>query len=319
MEFLAYIPVPILLVIGIAANVGSGVINRYYTKAVSRGMGGFYLFLLITSYVSAVCIWGVTGFDLKMSAYSVITALIQGVVMALSAAFVLYSIAVGPWAYTTVITSFSMLIPTLIGTVFWHEQIDALTVIGIVLVAVSIVLSVQKGKKHNESAEPPQDESKKYKSGVSAKWFAAVIVATVATGGMGVIQKVHQKSDYRAELLPMLAISFAVMGTVFAILLVIYFIKFGSGSLLENPPQTRGAKVLLVMLIVVAGLCGMIKNIVNMYLSGVMNSAVFFPLSNGGNLVIVTLLAIFAYKEKLTVKQWIGLGAGIVAVVFLCL
>ena len=53
MEFLAYIPVPILLIIGIAANVGSGVINRYYTKSVSNGMGGFYLFLMITSYVSA--------------------------------------------------------------------------------------------------------------------------------------------------------------------------------------------------------------------------------------------------------------------------
>lgn len=315
MDILAYIPVPILLAIGIAANVGSGVINRHYTKTVSRGMGGFYFFLLITSFVSAVCIWGVTGFDLKISTYSGVMALIQGIVMALSATFVLYSIAVGPWAYTTVITSFSMLIPTLIGTIFWQEHIDALTVIGIVLVAVSIVLSVQKSKK----PEPSQEESQSVKSKVSVKWLVAVIVATVATGGMGVIQKIHQKSDYRTELMPMLAISFAVMGTVFAILSVIHIIKFGKSSVFENPPQTRGAKALLFTLIVVAGLCGMVKNIVNMYLTGVMNSAVFFPLSNGGNLVIVTLIAIFAYKEKLTVKQWIGLGAGIVAVVFLCL
>lgn len=317
---MAYIPVPILLIIGIAANVGSGVINRYYTKSVSNGMGGFYLFLMITSYVSAVCIWAVTGFDMKISAYSGIMALIQGVVMVLSATFVLYSIAVGPWAYTTVITSFSMLIPTLIGTVIWHEHIDALTIAGIVLVAVSIVLSVQKSKKPlPESAEAVLDAPQIVKSKVSAKWFVAVIVATIATGGMGVIQKVHQKSEFRAELLPMLAISFAVMGTVFAMLSVIHILKFGKNSLLDNPPQTKSGKTLLFTLIIVAGLCGMIKNIVNMYLSGVMDSAVFFPLSNGGNLVIVTLLAIFAYKEKLTVKQWIGVGAGIAAVIFLCL
>lgn len=57
----------------------------------------------------------------------------------------------------------------------------------------------------------------------------------------------------------MLAISFAVMGTVFAMLSVIHILKFGKNSLLDNPPQTKSGKTLLFTLIIVAGLCGMIK------------------------------------------------------------
>ena len=56
----------------------------------------------------------------------------------------------------------------------------------------------------------------------------------------------------------------------------------------------------------------------NLYLSGVMDSAVFFPIVNGGGFVLATIAAVLLFKEKLSTKQWIGVVLGIASVVFLC-
>ena len=67
-----------------------------------------------------------------------------------------------------------------------------------------------------------------------------------------------------------------------------------------------------------SGVCVAVNNKLNLYLSGVMDSAVFFPIVNGGGLVLTTLAAVLLFKEKLSTKQWIGVVIGIASVVFLC-
>ena len=71
-------------------------------------------------------------------------------------------------------------------------------------------------------------------------------------------------------------------------------------------------------IMLVSGVCVAINNKFNLYLSGVMDSAVFFPIVNGGGLVLTTLVAVLLFKEKLSKKQWIGIVLGILSVVFLC-
>ena len=68
-----------------------------------------------------------------------------------------------------------------------------------------------------------------------------------------------------------------------------------------------------------AGITFALNNVINLYLSGVMNSAVFFPIVNGGGLTLATITSIFLFKEKLTPKQWIGIICGITAIIFLCI
>ncbi len=351
MEFLQFIPIPLLLVVTIAANLGSGVINRHYSKNVTGGLGGFYFFLVITSAVSVLSIAAISGFDLAVSGYTAAIGAAFGVVMTVSAVFLLYSIKIGPWSYTTVITSFSMLIPAIGGAICWHEEIDALTIVGMVLVVASVVLSVQTKKKSTavapsaiekaaitdtaegesaatadseifESEMPAVSENTDKNGGktkFSARWIVCVSIAALASGGIGMLQMTHQKSVYRGELLTMLVIAFAVETVILSIALLAYVLKYGRAALFENPPKTKKLWALLVFLIVVAGLCGMLNHVINLYLSGVMDSAVFFPLVNGSNLVLVTVLSIFVYRERLSVKQWIGLGIGIIAVLCLCL
>ena len=72
-------------------------------------------------------------------------------------------------------------------------------------------------------------------------------------------------------------------------------------------------------MMVVSGACVAVNNKLNLYLSGVIDSAIFFPVVNGGGLVLTTLAALVFFRERLTKVQWIGVGIGIVSVVFLCI
>jgi drug/metabolite transporter (DMT)-like permease len=73
-----------------------------------------------------------------------------------------------------------------------------------------------------------------------------------------------------------------------------------------------------IIMMIVCGICIAVNNVLNLYLSGAMDSAVFFPIVNGGGLILTTLSALILFKEKLSVKRWIGIIFGIVAVILLC-
>ena len=54
----------------------------------------------------------------------------------------------------------------------------------------------------------------------------------------------------------------------------------------------------------VGGVLQAVNHKLNLYLSGVMDSAVFFPIVNGGGLVLTTLLAVPLFRERLAGRQW---------------
>ena len=76
---------------------------------------------------------------------------------------------------------------------------------------------------------------------------------------------------------------------------------------------------MLLLLCVVGGVCFGINNIVNLYLAGKVDTAIMFPIVNGGAAVLNSLVGLVLFKDKLTAKMWLGIGAGIISVVLVCL
>ena len=66
---------------------------------------------------------------------------------------------------------------------------------------------------------------------------------------------------------------------------------------------------------IVGGSSG-IGNLCKMVLMSLMNLSLIFPLINAGGIIVTSLVAIFVYKEKLTVKQYLGVLCGIITIVF---
>ena len=90
----------------------------------------------------------------------------------------------------------------------------------------------------------------------------------------------------------------------------------------ESAPVLKAAAVLYMLplaLFIAGGVGVALNNQINLYLSGVVASAVFFPIVNGGGLILITAASVVLFREKLTIRQWIGLALGIAATLLLCI
>ena len=70
---------------------------------------------------------------------------------------------------------------------------------------------------------------------------------------------------------------------------------------------------MILLIMVLCGVFSAINNKFNLYLSGVMDSAVFFPIVNGGVIVLSGLASVLVFKEKISGKKLAGLIIGIIA------
>lgn len=109
----------------------------------------------------------------------------------------------------------------------------------------------------------------------------------------------------------------------------IYSFLFSSANLLlykirrketsEHIFDKKRKSVLLLLLFIAGGVGIALNNLINLYLSGVVDSAVFFPIVNGGRLILITVASLIFFEEKLSANQWIGLCFAIAATLLLCI
>ena len=73
-----------------------------------------------------------------------------------------------------------------------------------------------------------------------------------------------------------------------------------------------------IYLALFAGIAFGLNNKMTLYLCGIMDSAVFFPVYNVGALLLNTFSGIVIFREKLSKRQIVGIAIGIVSVLCLC-
>ena len=294
-------PIPVILIFSMSACLGCNIIQKYYASKSASGFLPVFLCNAISGIISAVVLlcWG--GFG-TVSLFTALLGALFGLVVCMQGVATLLALRVGPMSFTTVIISFSTVLTALSGAVFWGETLKPLQIVGIALMAVSFIFAVEK----------KSDE----KSG-SWKWLLLCLLAFVCSGGVGLMQKIHQTSVHKDELNAFLITSFAVASVFSACTVAIMKAKEKTPLL----PQKENGKVawVLIALMVIVGALTAVNHKLNLYLSGVMDSAVFFPIVNGGGLVLATVAALIVFREKLTKKQWCGVIVGTLSVLCLCL
>lgn len=373
MELLQILPVPLLLVITIAANLAANVTKKQYGSPACGGKDSAYIYSAVTSAICAVLMVAFAGFRISMSWYTLVLGLLYGVCTMLATVLLTKAMTIGPMSYSMVINSASTVITALSGFFFWNESLGALKIVGLVLMAGCFIFSVKK------------DDSGKR---ASLLWLVITLFSAVAGAGVGLLQKIHQSSAYRGELMGFLVIAFAFS---FVASMVPYLwhrraslfsgrialaqkqaaeadipaglsaaesdktvlsasaengaVALPPDSALTKPAESealltssgdaenlsepaaegakkrrkrwgRGAKIALLA---GSGVAVALNNVINLYLSGVMPSAVFFPLVNGIGLVLGIVAGLVIFREKLTPRQWIGIACGVAATLLLCL
>ena len=211
------------------------------------------------------------------------------------------AVELGSVAISSLFYSCGFIIPTVWGCIYFQEGINALHIIGIALILISFIVSVE--KKENKPFH--------------WKWLIAALGGTLFSGLVGVVQKLFgaQPVEYSLDLF--LCVSFAVIillsGAIFLIC-HIFEKKEPALSTVEHKPDVKTVGFTGLLGVAMGGV-----NKLNTYLAGVLPSVVMFPATNGGVIVATACFSALLYKEKLSKKQILSILIGFVAIVVIAI
>lgn len=284
--------------ISLFANLSGGIIKKRINDRYENNFFSYQLYNCIVSLSASVTLFFLCD-NFKISLYTIVLALIFGFVTLLQQAANLIALENGPFSYTSVIISFSTLIPAISGRFFWNESIDMIQYLGILLMLICFIFSVDFRKNDRKA---------------NFRWLIYSFSAFLFTGLIGVMQKLHQSSVYKDELDAFLIVAFGFSFVCSCVLMAL----FRSKRKLFSSDKKSILTLMPLVLMLLSGIFAALNNKLNLYLSGVIDSAVFFPIVNGGGLILTSVAAVIIFKERLTIRQWFGLGIGIVSVILLC-
>lgn len=277
----------LLLVLSVGSAVlQNGIFNSVCKKSL-KSDPDIYKFNL---FVYAVCllIFGILTVGKHLSLYTVLLGMLFGIVTALGNLYKMAALSKGPMHITLLITTSSMIIPTLSG-VFFGEKFSLFKLLIALVLIYFIYLSIgkRKGEKINRS------------------WSICCLIAFLLIGTVGVLQKIHQTSAHKSEISGFLFVSFLISAIISA------FKSKGKETL---KMETR-----LIPLALICGGCTFAMNYINLKLSGLLPSQLFFPLVNGSSIVLSSVLSVVLFREHLSTRQTMGLIGGILSLIGICL
>lgn len=293
----------ILLAVSVVMNLLScGILRNDFCKKEIAGNADLNAFNAVSSLLSAATLAVISlasGSLCAPSAYTLILGVVFGIATALCAILHMKALENGPLSYTSVICSCAMVIPALSGLLFFGEDVTTLQYVGIVLMVISFACAVDR-----QNGE----------TGMSFKWMLLCLGSFLFSGSVGVMQKVHQSSAYKDELGIFLVIAFIASAIFSAALSAYYKKKCGQQITVINGVKVKKFVVVSIVCGIGIALC----NQINMYLAGVMDAIIFYPVVNGAGMLLTTAAGLVFWKEKLSKKQWLGLVTGAAAIFLLC-
>ncbi len=290
----------ILILCGtILASACASLSNAFYGK---KGKCNPFLFGACASLIACIFFFCYNKFQFHFDRYTLGLAALFAITYLTCDVCVVYAMKRGSVAMTTMISSFSLLLPTLFSVIYWKESTNWLFYVGLVFVCGALVLSNLPKKEEGEN----KTQEKRNK----LDWIWVILVALVffANGSCAIIQNFHQKTGgapFKAEFMILALSIVCITNTIISCVMLkketVGYLKrasiFGGAYGLFN-----GVMNLLVMLVAS---------------SGIINLSVFYPVLSVGTLALVFTASIIIFKEKFSVVQYVGIALGVVAIVLL--
>ena len=271
--------------LNVASSVGQSALSKQY--AVKHGNATVFNINKALAGSAAFLFLGVlTGMSFHVP--TLLFGIGYGIVLCFSMHFGFRALSTGPMALTSIIASFSLVIPFVFGIAVWKEPISVCGRIGIVCLLIAILLF----------------NAKKEKNNISLKWFIYAILTLLTNGICSLIQKYHQlyfPKLYRMEFM---------LFSLCCVLLILTVQQTAAHG--RNRPSfhfsTQG---------MVAGVLNSTANYSVLYLSATEKASVLFPVISVVNVIGAWFIGMVVFKERLTFLQICGLVTGITAVLLL--
>ena len=204
------------------------------------------------------------------------------------------ALCLGPMALTSMLASFSIVIPLFFGVTVWNETLGGFKITALVLLVFAILMiNIDKFKKDAKT------------DGGYAIWLVFVALTFLSNGFCSVIQKQHQNlypESYSREFM------------LFAVLLS--SVVFTTAALIKAKPKeilaSRGKRYG-----VISGIANGLLGFFTLVLSSLEDTTVLFPIISAGTILASLFCGRLIFKEKLKAHHYLALAAGILAVIFL--
>lgn len=245
-----------------------------------------------------------TGNFAYATGYTLRFALFYALLSLLSQILLLLAMGCGSVAFSSLVFSCGFIPSTMLGMWYYSEPVRAGQLIGIVILVFAMYLCL--APKRGEQASCPP------------KWFAFAFGAFLCSGLVGFLQKYHQNGADKAALPAMLTFVFCINVVCSAGLFFILHIHLQKKRMQSTPPKASYSvphhKRFYLLCILLGGIFA-VQNLNNTYLSGILPSAIFFPILNGSIILCTALCARFLFGERMRCRQWIGFLIGIAAMI----
>ena len=246
------------------------------------------------SYAVAAIVALAFGFEKNISFETLIVASFYAFIVCSLQGLSVYAMKIGPMSATSLLVLYGMIIPAIAGPIFWKEPFSILQGIGVILVLVSMWL-LRKEEATSKTADK--------------KWGIIALVLFFLSGFAGLAEKIHQSTNGRDEKNLFIFVAYIIM---FVISLI--------GMMLSKKSSQK--PVPIKRLWPVGALSGLIITLyamTNLTLAGKLDSMIYYPVSNGGALILTVIVSVTLFHEKCSKKRIIGFVIGLLSVLILSL
>ncbi len=190
----------------------------------------------------------------------------------------------------SVATKMSFVLPAVLGVFLYKEELDAIKIIGIVLAIIAVYLASMKQSKDS------------FKPSMLLFPFMVFLGSGIIDASIKYFQQVH------------------VPETEFALFSALVFFFAGISGLVFILIKTKRQPIKIKFRDILGGIALGVPNFFSKYFlllalgyNG-LSSASIFTSNNVGIVILSTLLGITLFKEKLSTKNWLGIGLAVLSI-----
>ena len=221
---------------------------------------------------------------------TIIYGVIYGALLSVSMHCGYVALSIGPMSLTSMLATFSLIIPCLYGAICLEEQITVFSWFGFLFLLAALIFLNIKEKKDDKKP--------------SVAWAISITLTIMANGFASVLLTMHQNDfpgSYRFTFMSaamiLCTIAFAILGLLKKELI-----------LRPSAAEIMGGA---------AGVLNGLSNFFTLWLAALSFATVLFPLISASTMLAALLVGKFFFKEKLTKFQIIGFIFGVASVLLL--
>ena len=144
------------------------------------------------------------------------------------------------------------------------------------------------------------------KKKISKNWVILAALAFLLSGMAGVMEKIHQSTEGKEERMSFVFVACAFM----------FVFSLVAGIITKKKEKINS----LATTLPIAALTGLVIGLystVNLILSGKLDSMIYYPVANGGAMLLTVFVSAIAFKESFDKERIIGTVMGLLGILLL--